>query len=41
MSLSDINKDIDIKSIITKTKYGKEGIGGIITKGTMYTGYPR
>lgn len=41
MSLSDINKDIDIKSIITKTKYGKEGMGGIITKGTMYTGYPR
>ena len=41
MSLSDINKDIDIKDIIMKTKYGKEGIGGIITKGTMYTGFPR
>ena len=27
--------------IISKTKYGKEGIGGIITKGTMYKGYPR
>lgn len=41
MSLSDINKDIDLKSIISLTKYGKEGIGGIITKGTMYKGYPR
>ena len=41
MSLSDINKDIDLKSIIGSTKYGKEGIGGIITKGTMYMGYPR
>lgn len=41
MSLADINKDIDLKEIITKTKYGKEGIGGIITKGTMYKGYPR
>lgn len=41
MSLSDINKDIDLKSIIASTKYGKEGIGGIITKGTMYMGYPR
>ncbi len=41
MSLSDINKDIDIKNILEKTKYGKDGIGGIITKGTMYVGYPR
>ena len=41
MSLSDINKDIDLKDIISSTKYGKEGIGGIITKGTMYMGYPR
>ena len=41
MSLSDINQDIDLKEIINKTKYGKEGIGGIITKGTMYRGYPR
>ena len=41
MSLSDINKDIDLKDILEKTKYGKDGIGGIITKGTMYVGYPR
>ena len=41
MSLSDINKDIDIKDILDKTKYGKDGMGGIITKGTMYVGYPR
>ena len=24
-----------------KTKYGSDGMGGIITKGTMYIGYPR
>ena len=41
MSLSDINKDIDIKDILDRTKYGKDGMGGIITKGTMYVGYPR
>ena len=41
MSLSDVNKDIDIKEIIEKTKYGKRGIGGVTTKGTMYIGYPR
>ena len=41
MSLADINNDIDLLDIISKTKYGKEGVGGIITKGTMYRGYPR
>lgn len=41
MSLSDINKDIDLKKILEQTKYGSSGMGGIITKGTMYVGYPR
>ena len=41
ISLSPANKDIDLKSILEKTKYGPSGIGGIITKETMYMGYPR
>lgn len=41
MSLSDRNQDINLKEIIEKTKYGSSGIGGLITKGTMYRGYPR
>lgn len=41
MSLSDVNQDIDLKGILDNTKYGKNGIGGVITKGTMYVGYPR
>jgi spore coat assembly protein len=41
MSMADINKDINIKEILECTKYGSEGMGGIITKGTMYVGYPR
>ena len=41
VSLSEITKDIDLKGILETTKYGKDGIGGIITKGTMYVGYPR
>lgn len=41
MSLADINKEINLKEIIEHTKYGSDGIGGIITKGTMYMGYPR
>lgn len=41
IALSDSNKSIDLIKIIGKTKYGKDGIGGIITNGTMYVGYPR
>ena len=41
MSLADVNQDIDLKGIIENTKYGKNGMGGVITKGTMYVGYPR
>ena len=41
MSLSDISQDIDLKEIIENTKYGSNGICGIITKGTMHRGYPR
>ena len=41
VAFSDRNKSIDLLKIINKTKYGSDGIGGIITNGTMYVGYPR
>ncbi|MBO5096212.1 MAG: sporulation peptidase YabG [Bacilli bacterium] len=41
MSLSDARADINLKEILDNTKYGKNGMGGVITKGTMYVGYPR
>ena len=41
LALSDRNKSIDLLSILEKTKYGKDGMGGIITNGTMYVGYLR
>ncbi|MBQ7137214.1 MAG: sporulation peptidase YabG [Bacilli bacterium] len=41
VALADKSKPIDLINIIKKTKYKAEGIGGIITNGTMYTGYPR
>lgn len=41
LAMSDKNKCIDLINIIKKTKYGSDGIGGIITNGTMYVGYPR
>ena len=41
LSFSTKNNDIDIIKILDKTKYGSSGMGGIITKGSMYVGYPR
>ncbi len=41
ISLSERGKDIDLVGILEKTKYGKDGIGGIKTNGMMYIGYPR
>ena len=41
LSFSNKNHDIDIIKILDKTKYGSDGMGGIITKGSMYIGYPR
>ncbi len=41
VGLTDKGIDIDLIGILAKTKYGSDGVGGIITKGTMYVGYPR
>ncbi len=41
VALSPKNKEIDLISVIEKTHYGSKGIGGIITPGVMYVGYPR
>jgi len=39
--LTDRSEDINLIEILKKTKYGKDGMGGVITKGMMYVGYPR
>ena len=41
IALTKRNSNIDLKNILGKTKYGSDGIGGIITGGLMYVGYPR
>lgn len=41
ISLTDKNETINIKELLSKTKYGKSGLGGILGKGMMYVGYPR
>ncbi len=41
LSLLDKNTEVDLLDLLSKTKYGKDGIGGLKSKGTMYMGYPR
>ncbi len=41
LALTERNKEIDLKSLLDKTKYGSDGMGGILSNGLMYVGYPR
>jgi len=41
VALSNKNESINLIKILNSTKYKEEGMGGIITNGTMYVGYPR
>lgn len=41
LSLTERNKEVDLISMLEKTKYGSDGMGGIISNGLMYVGYPR
>ena len=41
LAFSRKNQSIDLMNVLGKTKYGSDGIGGLITNGTMYVGYPR
>ena len=39
--LTEKGKEMDLIKLLAKTKYGKDGIGGLKTKGVMSVGYPR
>lgn len=41
VALSERNKPIDLLKLLSKTKYGEDGMGGLICNGLMYVGYPR
>ncbi len=41
LALTERSREIDLKNLLDKTKYGSAGMGGIITNGLMYVGYPR
>lgn len=41
LSLLDKNNSVNLLDLLEKTSNGKDGIGGVSTKGVMTTGYPR
>jgi spore coat assemly protein len=41
VALTDKSKQINLIELLNKTKYGSEGMGGIVGNGLMYVGYPR
>lgn len=41
LALYDRNKTVDLLEVLAKTKSGADGIGGVMTKGCMFVGYPR
>ena len=41
LALTERSKEINLISLLNKTKYGHNGIGGLKCNGLMYVGYPR
>ena len=41
LATTERSKEIDLMSLLAKTKYGSSGMGGIKCKGLMYVGFPR
>lgn len=41
IAFTEKNKEIDLIEMLEKTKYGKDGLGGLYTMGLMHVGYPR
>lgn len=41
IALSERTKEINLMELLDKTKYGKDGMGGLKCNGLMYVGYPR
>ena len=41
VAITERNKQIDLIDLLNKTKYGPDGIGGLMGNGLMYVGFPR
>ncbi len=41
VALTERNREIDLIELLERTKYGHDGMGGIMGTGVMYVGFPR
>lgn len=41
VALTKRSEEIDLLGLLDRTKYGRDGMGGIMGNGVMYVGYPR
>ena len=41
IALTERTKEIDLINLLKRTKYGEDGMGGLMGNGLMYVGYPR
>lgn len=41
VAITERNKEINLIELLNKTKYGADGMGGIVGNGLMYVGFPR
>lgn len=41
IALTERSKEINLLELLNRTKYGHEGMGGIMGNGVMYVGFPR
>ena len=41
VAITERSKEIDLIDLLNKTKYGTDGMGGLISNGLMYVGFPR
>lgn len=41
VAITERSKEIDLIDLLNKTKYGADGMGGLIGNGLMYVGFPR
>ena len=41
VAVTERNKEVNLINLLNKTKYGPDGMGGIIGNGLMYVGFPR
>lgn len=41
IALTKRSEEIDLIELLERTKYGRDGMGGLLGNGVMYVGFPR